>query len=176
MEKHSSSKQPLPLLDGTQLFLLLKHVCERGEETVWTEQLDICEKEFGFSYNNTRHHWCKHLAFVPIIGTAILGGILGTGMNWMFTKRSKDRLQMALRDLNHCSDKHKESILKNYNMINLTHIELGNHRQLLYKLDTMTIKLENTMDNLDTYLQGTVALVSAMDDIDNKLDIIRSGI
>ncbi len=32
------------------------------------------------------------------------------------------------------------------------------------------------MDNLDTYLQGTVALVSAMDDIDNKLDIIWSGI
>ena len=80
-EKHSSSEQPPPLLDGTQLFLLLKHVCERGEETVWTEQPDICEKEFGLSYNNTRCHWCKHIAFVPIIGTAILGGILGTGMN-----------------------------------------------------------------------------------------------
>ena len=97
-------------------------------------------------------------------------------MNWMFTKRSKDRLQMALRDLNQHSNKHKESILKNYNMINLTHIELGNHRQLLHKLDAMTINLENTMDNLDTYLQGMVALVSTMDDIDNKLDIIQSRI
>ncbi len=73
-------------------------------------------------------------------------------MNWLFTKRSKDRLQTALRDLNQHSDKHKESILKNYNMINLTRIELGNYWQLLHKLDAMTIKLENTMDNLDTYL------------------------
>ncbi len=176
MEKHSSSEQPPPLLDGTQLFLLLKHAYERGEETVWTEQPDICEKEFGLSHNNTRCHQHKHLASVPIIGTAILGGILGTGMNWMFTKRSKDRLQMALRDLNWHSDKNKESILKNYNMINLTRIELGNHQQLLHKLDAMTIKLENTMDNLDTYLQGMVALVSAMDNINNKLDIIQSGI
>ena len=92
MEEHSSSGQPLPLLNGTQLFLLLKYACERGEENVWTEWPDIYEKEFGLSYNNTKCHWHKHLAFVPIIGTAILGGILGTGMNWMFTKRSKDRL------------------------------------------------------------------------------------
>ncbi len=61
-------------------------------------------------------------------------------------------------------------------MINLTHIELGNHCQLLHKLDAMMIQLENTMDNLDTYLQGTVTLVSTMDNINNKLDIIRSGI
>ncbi len=176
MEEHSSSKQPLPLLDRTQLFLLLKHACERGEETVWTEWPDICEKEFGLINNNTRHHWCKHLAFVPIIGAAILGGILGTGMNWMFTKRSKERLQKALQDLSQCTDANRDSILKNYNMINLTCIELGNYHQLLHKLDAMIIKLENTMDNLDTYLQGTVALVSTMDDINNKLDIIRNRI
>ena len=60
MEKHSSSKQPPPLLDRTQL-LFLKHACERGEETVWTEQLDICEQEFGLTYNNTRCHWHKCL-------------------------------------------------------------------------------------------------------------------
>ena len=83
---------------------------------------------------------------------------------------------MALRDLSRHSDKHKEFILKNYNMINLMHIKLGNYWQLLHKLDTMTIKVENTMDNLHTYLQGTVALVSIMDDIDNKLDIIWSRI
>ena len=58
-------------------------------------------------------------------------------------------------------------------MINLKRIDLGNHQQLLHKLDAMTIKLENTMDNLDTYLQGIVALVSVMDVID-KLDIIQS--
>ncbi len=36
-EKHPLSEQPPPLLDRTQLFLLLKHACERGEETVWAE-------------------------------------------------------------------------------------------------------------------------------------------
>ena len=35
--EHSSNEQPPPLLDGTQLFLLLKHACKRGEETVWIE-------------------------------------------------------------------------------------------------------------------------------------------
>ncbi len=51
-----TTEQPPPLLDGIQFFLLLKHACEKGEETIWTEWPDICKREFSLSYDNAKCH------------------------------------------------------------------------------------------------------------------------
>ena len=145
----------------------LRQECQDGNPAIWNERPDICEQEFGLSPRR------REKRFIGAILGAV--GVLGAGAALIFSGHAIGQLKKRMKVLEQHTRDNRRAIMGNQRMINLTRMELGEHRKLLTKLDAFTIQMNNTMTLLISHVQFSERVTVSLHSVKTKMDLIRSG-
>jgi hypothetical protein len=98
-----------------------------------------------------------------------IGDLFGFGgSDDSYDKATIDQIKGNLKILQDNTNLQQDQILEQYALINLTRLEVGNHRVLLHTLDMEFLQMNNTMYQLQNVLAKTRYTNLAMQDIRSK--------
>ena len=157
------------------IYKFIAQLCKNGDSTIWYTHPEVCEEEFQITkpmnttdlLNNSKH--IRQKRFLGLLALA------GVGIHMLFTHNSRRKMKERIKELDRRTKANRADILENYNMINLTKIELGEHRKLLHKLDMFTLQLNNTVERLIAHVDFSDRVATTLHSVRTKISIMRSG-
>jgi hypothetical protein len=101
--------------------------------------------------------------------------LAGGAAGYIFGQVGLHKLKKRVEILETRINLNQEDILKNYHMIDLTRLELGQHRKLLHNLDLLTIRLNHDLSHLYNDVIHQAEIVTAMFIFKGKVDTFRNA-
>ena len=169
---------PLDMSDPdyyVKMYQALAAICQEPDDIMWEDRPDICEKEFGMNRTDVFRPFRKKRGIGLLLGLFGLGGLFGAASSAVFTKKALDKMRKRIDLVEGRVHENRDDIMRNYQMINLTRMELGEHRRLLMKLDQLTIGMNHTLTHLQSYVGITVKLSTTIQGIKSRLTVLASA-
>ena len=167
------------------IYQWLQEACLDPEHKIHHTRQDVCDQEFPDSTPETQDSGdfeeiepesqkSRPKRFIgAIIGMLAVAAGAIAGM--VFTGKAIGEMKKKISQVEGEVDQNREDIFRNHQMINLTKIELGEHRKLLHKLDKLTISLNHTLNQLKDHVDINHKLTTQLMTIKRRIQIMRSG-